>query len=304
MRKLIPFYTAIYIFLLINSAVAQQADTAQVFSFINAGSNIIENSQSLQAVFDKLRRIQSGQKEKLTVYHFGDSHVRAFQFPKELASRMQYKFGNAGGNLLYNKQNTRKYRRKGRYRTVVKESRQVGVTGLNSEGESGIEFNAYGVSGKTYAYFAKSAVAEKHLRTYRPDLVIISLGTNEAFGPAVDQPAIYNDITRCIALVRNIVPGAAIILTIPPDCYRKKVYNDKVLTVRDAIIKYAKDNNTAYWDLLHVMGGITSRLKWFDAGLSQKDLVHFTPQGYKLQGDLLFEAFDSSYCIYRIRNFR
>ena len=43
------------------------------------------------------------------------------------------------------------------------------------------------------------------------------------------------------------------------------------------------------------MGGLKSMEKWQKAGLAQKDKVHFTRAGYRLMGDLLFEALQKEF---------
>ena len=42
-------------------------------------------------------------------------------------------------------------------------------------------------------------------------------------------------------------------------------------------------------------GGLGSIKKWQDKGLAKSDKIHFTYKGYKLIGDLLFEAIINSY---------
>ena len=39
-----------------------------------------------------------------------------------------------------------------------------------------------------------------------------------------------------------------------------------------------------------IMGGYGSMSVWKEAGLSQGDQVHFTADGYRLIGDLMFDA--------------
>jgi hypothetical protein len=39
------------------------------------------------------------------------------------------------------------------------------------------------------------------------------------------------------------------------------------------------------------MGGYGSSQKWYKAKLMQRDRIHFTNEGYKIKGDLLYEAF-------------
>ena len=61
--------------------------------------------------------------------------------------------------------------------------------------------------------------------------------------------------------------------------------------VRNAIIKYGKENGIAVWDLYEIAGGDGSAAKWVSNSLlSSRDHIHCTIAGYQLQGQLLAEA--------------
>jgi hypothetical protein len=49
------------------------------------------------------------------------------------------------------------------------------------------------------------------------------------------------------------------------------------------------------------MGGYGSMSKWYVAGLSHKDRLHFNKKGYQLQGELLSMAIMAGYDKYVIR---
>jgi len=65
-----------------------------------------------------------------------------------------------------------------------------------------------------------------------------------------------------------------------------------------AFLSLGKYYKTGIWDLFTFMGGLTSMKKWEQDGLAQKDKVHFTPQGYRLLGDLLYNALFDEYIKY------
>jgi lysophospholipase L1-like esterase len=65
--------------------------------------------------------------------------------------------------------------------------------------------------------------------------------------------------------------------------------------VQKAMRNLAKKYQSAYWDLYEVMGGRNSIKSWERAGLAKRDKIHFTPAGYILNADLLFEAIKLSY---------
>ena len=60
--------------------------------------------------------------------------------------------------------------------------------------------------------------------------------------------------------------------------------------VEKAFRELASEFDGVFWDMYEVMGGYGSSDAWKEAGLMQGDRVHFTPAGYRLIGDLLFDA--------------
>lgn len=65
-----------------------------------------------------------------------------------------------------------------------------------------------------------------------------------------------------------------------------------------ALNKYCQQNGLAYLDLFHIMGGINSSRLLDDANLLQRDRIHFTIEGYTLQGLLIFNAIINDFLKY------
>ena len=57
----------------------------------------------------------------------------------------------------------------------------------------------------------------------------------------------------------------------------------------------AAEFDAAIWDFNKIMGGDYSMRAWQSHGLAQKDLVHYTEEGYNVMGTLLYEAIMKSY---------
>ena len=68
-----------------------------------------------------------------------------------------------------------------------------------------------------------------------------------------------------------------------------------MIEAKKTMYKLAKKHDGVIWDLFSVMGGMNSIVKWEENGLAKSDKIHFTTKGYKLTGDLFFEAFIKSY---------
>lgn len=170
---------------------------------------------------------------------------------------------------------------------------------LGNTTRTGITYNVAGVNGSQYCHWAASRYLAAQSTYLRPDLVIISLGTNEANDILLSTDVFTKDLDKLVGSLRSANPGATILLTTPPDSYYKKRYaNLLVDRIRQTILLYAERNNLACWDLYGVMGGENSILEWQKEGLASKDLIHFTKPGYQLQGELFYKAFISHYTHY------
>jgi len=164
-----------------------------------------------------------------------------------------------------------------------------GMEVMNSD--PGIIFSAVGVNGAEFPSFLRCGLFEEQLKQLRPQCIIISLGTNDAYTLHFDNTLFEQNARQLIRNIKRSLPGAAILITTPGDSYRKRKYDNKFLgIVREILIKIAADEDCAFWDFYSVMGGPASMLNWYKAGLTAKDKIHFSKAGYYLEGDLLFQA--------------
>ena len=53
--------------------------------------------------------------------------------------------------------------------------------------------------------------------------------------------------------------------------------------------------DAAFWDLFGIMGGAGSMDAWVNGGYARADHIHFTPEGYTVLGNLLFNALMDTY---------
>jgi len=90
-------------------------------------------------------------------------------------------------------------------------------------------------------------------------------------------------------------PNPTLLFTLPGDCSKNGKHNSNVSKLGSEIKDYAKARGFAWWDLFEVMGGNRSVNKWKAQDLASKDLIHFSPKGYMLQGYLFYHALMSAY---------
>jgi len=163
----------------------------------------------------------------------------------------------------------------------------------------GIVYSSLGVNGAETYSFLRCNLFEEQLKSLHPDLVIISLGTNDAYPKGFNSDIFYTNYDSLLKKVRNALPDAALILTTPGDSYRNKNHsNVNNAKAGEVIYMMALQHDAAVWDLYEVMGGLNSILKWQRKGLTNADRLHLSKEGYILQGELLFSAFFDSYDTY------
>lgn len=176
----------------------------------------------------------------------------------------------------------------------------------------GVFFHSIGNNGATYDTYNRIGNVGAGIAPLHPELVIIALGTNEAFGK-FDAATFTRTVDRLVSNIRSANPDAFIVLTTPMECQRsvtttKKVrtksrkrryrttsvksykVNSNILQVRNAILDYGRKNSVAVYDWYDVAGGTGASTRWINADLFAKDRVHHSASGYRLEGRLLYEA--------------
>lgn len=169
-------------------------------------------------------------------------------------------------------------------------------------GGSGVLYHSVGVNSSMFVNFTDENFVQQ-LTVLKPSLLIISLGTNETFGARFRQQEFAGQINDFLLLIKRYLPHTAIMLTTPPECYKrtrvdgKRVYvrNTNTALAADAIIEKAAQQGIACWDLFAATGGKGSNSKWYSNKLMGADRIHFNKEGYKDQGTLLFYALMNLY---------
>lgn len=178
----------------------------------------------------------------------------------------------------------------------------------------GIFYHTIGNNGATYGTYNRIGNVGKGIAPLNPDLVIISLGTNEAFGRR-NVPEFISAMDRLVKSIQSANPNTQIMLVTPMEC-QKSVYstvnkrvkrkkrksrtvkqkvrsyavNANILPIRNAIMQYGRDNNIAVYDWYEVAGGAGASSLWLKDKMFGSDRVHHTHKGYNIQGDLLYKA--------------
>lgn len=180
------------------------------------------------------------------------------------------------------------------------EKTEFAINGLVLENNlPGVVYHTIGVNGAKCSDYNKYPLFFEQLKVLSPDLVIISLGTNESF----DKLNTLDYITQLNLMIDSIRvknPSVVFLITTPPPSqFKGKFPNTFVADYARKIITQSVSKEYAVWDLFSVSGGLFSISQSAKTGLIGADKVHYTKIGYEKQGQLFMEAFFESYKEYK-----
>ena len=162
--------------------------------------------------------------------------------------------------------------------------------------DPGVVYNAIGVNGARLDSYIECELFESHLSALNPDMIIISIGTNDAYTRRFNQEKYRTNYYRLLAKIKEAQPNATILLTVPNDSYLYRRYiNRNTEKVKNVIFDISKNEGYGVWNFYEIMGGLNSSYIWYRTGLMTSDKIHFNRKGYNLKGDLFFAAFLKAY---------
>ena len=162
--------------------------------------------------------------------------------------------------------------------------------------DPGLIYHTAGVNGAKIPSFLRCSLLPDHLAGLSADLVVLSLGTNDAYTRHFNPEIYRQNYDTLIRRIRTALPEAAILLTVPNDSYLYRRYtNPNTEKVREVILDLGREHHCGVWDFYGIMGGLNSIIVWQRFGLAKRDRIHFSRKGYTLIGDLFFNAFLKSY---------
>ncbi|MFY7742773.1 MAG: GDSL-type esterase/lipase family protein [Flavobacterium sp.] len=182
------------------------------------------------------------------------------------------------------------------YFIPVNEQNDFALNGLVLENNvPGIVYHTIGVNGAKCSDYNKFPMFFEQLKSLHPDLVIISLGTNESFDKLVTVDY-FSQLNAMMEAIVNQNPSVTFLITTPPPSqFKRKFPNTFVADYAKEILAQAEVKNYAVWDLFSNVGGLFSIHQNAKEGLLGGDKVHYTKAGYEKQGQLLTDAFFEAY---------
>ena len=162
--------------------------------------------------------------------------------------------------------------------------------------DPGFVYHAIGVNGASTSSYLRCQRFSEDLALLRPDLVVFSIGINDAHDTEFDAQRFKENYRQLIDNARKADPDVAVLLTTNTDSYlKRRTPNPNASRVRDVMRELSAEKGCAVWDTFGVMGGLGSIARWQDAGMAQRDRIHLTRAGYTVLGDLLFSALMTNY---------
>lgn len=167
---------------------------------------------------------------------------------------------------------------------------------LENTSRGGLLYASAGINGATFYHYNTTGNWLAQLPGVDPDLLIVSLGTNEAALVRFPTGQVAAAIDTFFTRLRRFYPTLPVLITANPDFLRNKVgINPNAGQMRTLLRAKAQQYRAAWWDWYDLMGGSGSMVPWRQAGLAQQDGIHFTQRGYQLQGQLLAQAILTAY---------
>jgi lysophospholipase L1-like esterase len=259
--KNIVFSSLLVLFFIGGDCFSSTINKSSIVTTQNIGNEIM-NDRELQLIKDKVNNADSS-AQLIKVLHIGDSHIKAGIFSQQFMEKLNdYYSEKKHGNLFFN-------------------------------------FQWFCKIGTKYSDYNELAELNTQLINEQPDLVIISLGVNDAFSGS-SQTNFYEKVDHLIKKIKKLSPQSCILIITPSDALKydkaKGTYLalPEIKNVVNTLVKYANDNGIAYWNLYEVMGGEYSINSWFAKKMVQPDRIHFTAKGYGMLAEWLFTAFINS----------
>jgi lysophospholipase L1-like esterase len=241
--------------------------------------NRIFNSQGIDTFYQKLYGLKKNKKGIVTVVHIGDSHIAAVDLPEEVRNGFQNFFGNAGKGKIFPKK--------------LSEFSNA----INGD-STGVVYQAIGINGARYESFNRSSSFWQQLSKVKADLFIVSLGTNEAEANVFKETEFFKQVSLFIENLKKACPTAAVLITTAADSFKNGHLNRELWNLNLSLFLYGSSHNIPVWDLYRVTNGFGSAHYWRNCGMLQSDGIHYTSNGYKIQGRLLFNALAKGYNAY------
>ena len=157
--------------------------------------------------------------------------------------------------------------------------------------KKGVVFNTVGVNGATYGDFLKYSLQMEQLNSIQPDLVMISLGTNESLS-SITKEDFQKNISDLVSKFKEQNPNLPILLISPTD---NRLKSHKIKEIVSWIEESSQLNKVAFFNLYEATGGSGYFKKALNKKEANTDGVHFLRPGYEFQAEKIWTAISENF---------
>lgn len=175
--------------------------------------------------------------------------------------------------------------------------KQFEIYGISIENpaDQGLLYHSVGINGAGYYSLLRQNLFEEQLQYLNPDAVIIDLGANDYWKSGINEYTFSENMLKVVTLLRNFNPDISIIFSNSQDIYRGGYSIPDCAIASDLIASFCKTNNCAFYDWYWISGGRYAMARWRGQNLCNRDYIHLTSAGYRLKGEMLTDAFYSTF---------
>lgn len=170
--------------------------------------------------------------------------------------------------------------------------------GLTLDGSSGIQIDNVAMRGASGTLFTKNDATNygRMIKALKPKVMLLQFGGNTVpyLKDSIGITKYINRLHSQIKWLRRRQSGMSLLFIGPTDLATS--VNGKMITyellpyLNDQLKELCMNNNLAYWDMFHAMGGKNSISFWVKENLVGGDYIHFTPKGTKYISELFFTS--------------
>jgi len=171
------------------------------------------------------------------------------------------------------------------------------ISGLIVENDApGVIYHNIGTVGAMAAHFNATPLFFQQLPVLNPDLVVVSFGTNESYSEISDD-VFMGSLEQLIDNIKLYCRDVPILITTPPfSLLRNKRWNTYIVDYSEAL---SRKGGVAVWDLYAFTESLIGVNDNFAALRINRDNIHYTPEGYIIQGTAFVNALLDGYNAYR-----
>jgi hypothetical protein len=193
-------------------------------------------------------------------------------------------------------------------RTLEDKPVQINSMGTFRRQSRGITLSNLGVPGSQFSHAGRKndATMFAEFQAYKPDMVVVSFGTNEGFNASLDIGEYQNDLVRQVRQLQTMLPDdVPIMLMGPPNamtrssaiayagaaspvsCETGLLVPGNIRHVSSVQRYVAQQMGLVFWDWGMAMGGPCAMYSWRAAGWAAQDAIHFKKEGGLQLGAIL-----------------